>query len=646
MMKKLFLFILLFLCPALYGQQAENRTERIINFHSDIIIHTTGVIRSAETIKVYANGDVIKRGIFRTLPVYRKDKYGNNKRMTYNIISVLRDGQKETYRIDNSDSNYIKIYIGKAEVFLKPGIYEYVITYESPGQIGFFDDYDELYWNVTGTEWSFAIEQASAAITLPGNAKSINRACYTGPKGSTAKNCSSQGEGNKVNFKTGRSLKAREGLTAAVSFPRDIIERPPAGNESSLSTPPTEMEQFWSEYKYPVTAALLLFICFFYFYFTWRKAGIDPEHPIIIPTFNPPHGRSAAATRYLYKRNCDNKLLTAVLTGMAIKKAIRIVNVKKSFTLEPIEKNESLNEEEKIIYDRLFKNNESLKVSDVNYSEFQSANAALKNSLEADWNLKDYFLTNLKYVVWGTLLTLAAFSLYFFIIDDADLIGSVIGLSAFLITSAGFAIMSIVMTKQKKGCFMSFVWYSIFFFCSLIALASAWALAKELMKENPIHALFVFALSISYGLYLYLIRAYTKLGAQTLSELKGFRLYLKTAEENRLNLLTPPEKTPELFEKLLPYAIALDVENKWGEKFANVLQTANYNPEWYDGGETFNSDGQLISVVIASALAGAFASSLSSANTDPSSDSGDWDSGSGGGGSSDGGGGGGGGGGW
>ncbi len=59
---------------------------------------------------------------------------------------------------------------------------------------------------------------------------------------------------------------------------------------------------------------------------------------------------------------------------------------------------------------------------------------------------------------------------------------------------------------------------------------------------------------------------------------------MATAEEKRLEMLNPPEKTPELFEKLLPYAIALDCENIWGEKFAAVLAAASYvAPAWYVG---------------------------------------------------------------
>ena len=73
---------------------------------------------------------------------------------------------------------------------------------------------------------------------------------------------------------------------------------------------------------------------------------------------------------------------------------------------------------------------------------------------------------------------------------------------------------------------------------------------------------------------------------------------LGTAEEARLNLLNPPDKTPELFEAYLPYALALDVENEWSEKFTAILAAASaapgqpggYRPRWYSGSRCGNSE--------------------------------------------------------
>ncbi|MDR0230787.1 MAG: DUF2207 domain-containing protein [Dysgonamonadaceae bacterium] len=626
MRKILFCTLLLFLCSAIYGQQAE----RIINFHSDIVIDTTGIIRVTESIKVFADGDEIKRGIFRSLPLYREDKYGKKHKMNYDIISVWRDGNKEKYRAEN-DGEYKKIYIGNPDIYLNPGTYEYVITYESAGQISFFDDFDELYWNVTGNYWSFYIEQASASITLPNDVHSLSTSCYTGYSGSTEMNCFSEDADNIIRFETNELLSSYEGFTVAVSFPRDIIKRPP---------PLTELELFWEKYKYFINALICLLIFGIFFYTTWRKVGQDPEKPVVIPTFRPPHDRSPAATRFLYKRGCDDKVFTAALVGMAVKKAIRIVKDKK-YTLYSIERKDNLNEEERTIYDTLFANSDNITVTDKNHKQFADANLNLTNSLQRNWKLKEYFLHNLKYVAWGAALVLALIVLYVIITANVTRAGVVF----FTLPFIGLAVVSMTTKKSGKGCLtklFKILGYVIFGALALFAALGALMTVGVLLGKTWIPGIFVLVLFVLYGIYVYLIKAPTKLGAQTTSELEGFKMYLKTAEEDRLNFLTPPEKTPELFEKLLPYAIALDVENEWGKKFTDVLKQFNYAPDWYNGNEPFSSSK------FPSSFASSFTSSVSSARIDPTSSSsgGSWSSGSSGGGSSGGGGGGGGGGGW
>ena len=110
---------------------------------------------------------------------------------------------------------------------------------------------------------------------------------------------------------------------------------------------------------------------------------------------------------------------------------------------------------------------------------------------------------------------------------------------------------------------------------------------------------------------------------------------------DRLDRLTPPDDTPELFERYLPYAIALGVENRWAERFAGVLAAAAAQGRqgfaWYSGSRNAWDDPDGFVDSVGSSLA----STISSASTAPGSSSG-----SGGGGSSGGGGGGGGGGGW
>jgi uncharacterized membrane protein len=136
------------------------------------------------------------------------------------------------------------------------------------------------------------------------------------------------------------------------------------------------------------------------------------------------------------------------------------------------------------------------------------------------------------------------------------------------------------------------------------------------------------------------MKAHTVQGRKVVDQIEGFRQYLGVAEEARLEALNPPDKTPELFERFLPYAVALDVENHWAKRFASVLAAAaaaGATSSWYSGSYNPSSDP----TGFAHHLGGHLTSTITSAATAPGSSSG-----SGGGGFSGGGGGGGGGGGW
>jgi len=144
-----------------------------------------------------------------------------------------------------------------------------------------------------------------------------------------------------------------------------------------------------------------------------------------------------------------------------------------------------------------------------------------------------------------------------------------------------------------------------------------------------------FALALGFIIvnimYAYLLEAPTMRGRKKMDHLEGFKMYLQTAEKDRIDFLHPPEMTPELFEKYLPYAIALGVENKWAAKFKKSVPDhvyKTYRAGWYRGGSNFSA------ATLSSGMGSAFGKAVSHAG------------GSAGGGSSGGGGGGGGGGGW
>ena len=127
--------------------------ERIEQFTSDAQVNVDGSVDVTETISVNAESRQIRRGIFRDFPTTYTDRNGLRVVVGFEVISVKRDRQPEPYAIEGL-SNGKRIRIGSADVFLDPGIHVYEIQYRTTRQLGFFADYDELYWNVTGNGWT------------------------------------------------------------------------------------------------------------------------------------------------------------------------------------------------------------------------------------------------------------------------------------------------------------------------------------------------------------------------------------------------------------------------------------------------------------------------------------------------------------
>lgn len=240
--------------------------ERIISYLSDVVIARDGSFDVTETIRVNAEGDRIRRGIYRDFPT-RYTNNGHRVRVGFDVRSVERDGQAEHWRTEDV-GNGVRIWIGDENVTLPRGQHVYVIRFHTTGQLGFFEGYDEIYWNVTGNGWLFPIDTAEARIHLPSARPFGQRAVYTGPQGST----DTYGEviseqPGEIRFRTTRPLGPEEGFTIAVAFPKGVVEPPPPRSTSSL----------WLEAYGPLWAGIAALAALLAFYFVaWRKAGRGP----------------------------------------------------------------------------------------------------------------------------------------------------------------------------------------------------------------------------------------------------------------------------------------------------------------------------------------------------------------------------------
>ncbi len=161
---------LLGLCLLLAWVLPASAEEFISSYHSIVDVAKDGTLTVTEAITARAEGDRIKRGIFRDFPLYALDKDGNRTKVGFKVLSVERDGAPEDWHTENIDGG-IRIFTGNADRILPTGEHIFQITYTTDRQIRYFDSYDELTWNVTGNGWQFPMREISATISLPEGAR-------------------------------------------------------------------------------------------------------------------------------------------------------------------------------------------------------------------------------------------------------------------------------------------------------------------------------------------------------------------------------------------------------------------------------------------------------------------------------------------
>jgi hypothetical protein len=248
--------------------------ERILDFVSDVTVERNGDLTVTETIGVQAEGNEIRRGIFRDFPTtYHRRRDGSQVIVGFEVRSVTRNGNTDSW--DSQAGAY-----ATGIAFVPTDRVEYVIKYLTTRQIGFFRDFDELYWNATGNGWNFTIDRAEARITLPEAVPFRQSAFYTGPQDGNGRDASIVEERpGRIVFRTTRPLPPRNGLAVAAAWEKGVIA-PPSGSQQT---------RWWlaDNVAVPVAVLGLLGVLGFY-YWAWLRVGRDPPRGTIIPLFGPP----------------------------------------------------------------------------------------------------------------------------------------------------------------------------------------------------------------------------------------------------------------------------------------------------------------------------------------------------------------------
>ncbi len=567
---------------ALLCALAPNRAradERILSYDSELAVQADGSLMVTENITVRAEGNNIRRGIYRDFPTTYKDRFGNRVHVDFEVLGVERDGRQEPWFTERK-SNGVRINTGNDNFLPTPGTFTFSIHYRTNRQLGFFPDHDELYWNVTGLGWSFPIDSAQATVTLPAPVASadLKLDAYTGPDGAKGKDfqATSPQPGTAV-FRSTRGFGPNEGLTIVVGFPKGLIAEPTSA-------------QRWGWFLRDnrgvlVALAGLLLLAGFYAW-RWMLVGRDPHAGPIFPRYEPPQAFGPGELRAMQRMGMDNLCFTADVVDMAVRGFLQIhEDSKKQWRLvrEPTGQLDALTLSERALALPLFAEGPEIELQNTNAARVRSAISAQSSAIGSRL-MPRYFIRNGYSVLAGVAFSLVV-GLIAFAMSGGNgipllIVIGVVGVALHIV--AGF----LLKAPTKEG--------------------------RALMDEIA-------------GLKMYM----------NVAERDELRSLTGPGDA-----VAPPHLDAKRYEGLLPYAMALGVEAAWTKQFVMAVGAATAQqsqPSWYYGSGT---GPQMGLASLGSSLGSALNSQISASATPPGSSSGGGGGGSSGGGGGGGGGGG------
>jgi uncharacterized membrane protein YgcG len=545
--------------------------ESIQTFKASYVVQSDGTVLVRESIW-YDFGVELRHGIFRTLETDHPQPATRTfykRSVDIDVLEVKQNGESALYDTTESGGS-VEVKIGDPDVYLT-GINRYEITYLLSGALSYGTDGAELYWNVTGNSWQVPILEANALVS--GDTESVlasQSACYQGVNGSdlfcTELSTSSQGT-----LFVSRNLGAYEGLTIAQEVNPAVVK------ELIIEKPVIRWMLWVLGLLWTVGLSM----------WAWRFNQANRSTRPVIAQYEPYEGFLPMYTGVLFDNRLDPQDITAGIIYLAEQ---GFITIKKT--------------EQKVLW--VF-----------NTTDYE---LTLKRPLV---EVPTDFLKEIMELLFEASAPVSTTVLLSTLAKKRETNSTIVlKLQASLRTdllAQGFLESRYGASAKSIAKAFVLVW--------IPALTLFWYLDG---LDDSIIALIVIVSVVT--LIIYVLASYnrrSKKGHEALNHLEGFKLFLSVTEKDRLEFHNAPEKSPELFMKFLPYAIALKVEEKWSKVFEGITIPA---PDWYQGGN------------IGTFSAVAFTSDVSAFSTSFSSSSGT--SGSSGGGSSGGGGGGGGGGSW
>ena len=330
----------------------------------------------------------------------------------------------------------------------------------------------------------------------------------------------------------------------------------------------------------------VLGVCIFYA-LAWTWVGRDPKPGTIITRYSPPRDLSPAMLRYVWKETFDDRtfwaaVLSLVSKGVAIMKSEdnrAVIRPAPKGNVEP-----ELPEEERLLFKMLLDHHTRKGVA-ITMLDGRTTLAASKmaDSLRKA-AVGKWFRENREYVIAGSLLSVVAICVTAapHQVDELLALGASLTLMALGAFYLVFLVLRIcdLLRAARKRFDRAVISRAALFFVFVVPCIAAIVLGSVVLGGAFGWSLVVVTalMAILDLSFLRLMRAPTADGRKLLDEIEGFRLFLKSVERLPLDRTEAPSDHAESYEKYLPYALALEVEQSWGDRFVALVSTC-HQPE-------------------------------------------------------------------
>jgi len=549
-------------------------------FRADVNVRENATLEVREEIAVRNASSFYKHGFQRDLPISLTDRWDTRYVGTYQkdngirvkILEVTEDGQRVKYELGKR-YGYAQLSIGERNVALDSGEHRFVIRYTVDWAMISRAGRDTLYWNAVGSERTVPIAEAILAVHLPAAVPSEN--IEVEPRvGGLGLSFPRRPENTleRVDDASGAivyratNMNPRQSLSLAVTWPSGYIHMP-------------KFVFLRREGGVLIAPALL----FLYYLIAWVWIGPDPKPGVVVARYEPPDGISPAAARYIASGITDGRSFAAVIAQLAVHGCIRVESDHGKYKLSRLMSDRAaeaaLAPEENFVLALLFEDGPEIVLT----GAMDQRNAAQNGRYVAhihdelsDQLGKKYFTRHSGIIALGVLATFVSALALAVTARGRDT-------SAAVFTTLWVLFMGLTMGMMIEFSFAS-AWKNA------VRAGTGWIkLLPGTAAFSIFAAVIVYLLktvasgvSLSFSLMLVafllinlgwgpLLKRKSPLGRQVSDQIAGFRQFLEKVDQDKLDRLNPAGSAQEDLDRYLPYAIALEVKEAWGDHLSQTF---------------------------------------------------------------------------